>query len=58
LFPLPPLIAMAGFAFMLINRTSALKGLAVAIVIALSGTLIYLWRAQRMREWPFARDQM
>jgi amino acid transporter len=55
LFPLPPLIAMAGFVFMLINRTSALKGLAVAVAIALSGTLIYLWRAQRMREWPFAQ---
>jgi len=54
LYPLPPLLAMAGFAFMLANRSHALKGLAVAAAIALSGTLIYLWRAKRLGQWPFA----
>jgi amino acid transporter len=53
-YPLPPLLAMAGFAFMLVNRNSALKGLAVAAGIGASGTLIYLGRAKRMRQWPFA----
>ncbi len=54
LYPLPPLVAMAGFVFMLVNRNNALKGLAVAMCIALAGTAIYLWRARRMRQWPFA----
>jgi amino acid transporter len=54
-YPLPPVVAMAGFVFMLVNRNSALKGLAVAAGIGASGTLIYLWRAKRMGQWPFAR---
>ncbi|HXR40581.1 MAG TPA: APC family permease [Terracidiphilus sp.] len=53
LYPLPPLIAMGGFVFMLVNRSHAVKGLAVAAGIALSGTLIYLWRAKKLGEWPF-----
>ncbi len=53
LYPLPPLVAMAGFVFMLVNRSHALQGLAVAAIIAISGTLIYLWRARRMGQWPF-----
>jgi amino acid transporter len=53
-YPLPPLVAMAGFVFMVVNRNSALKGLAVAAGIACSGTLIYLGRAKRMKQWPFA----
>jgi amino acid transporter len=54
LYPLPPLIAMAGFVFVLVNRSHALEGLAVAMGIALSGTAIYLWRASRLGQWPFA----
>jgi APA family basic amino acid/polyamine antiporter len=54
LYPLPPLVAMAGFVFMLVNRVNAVKGLAVAAGIGVSGTLIYLSRAKRMGEWPFA----
>jgi APA family basic amino acid/polyamine antiporter len=53
LYPLPPLAAIAGFLFILVNRTNALKGIAVAALIGVSGTLIYLVRARRLREWPF-----
>ena len=55
LYPLAPLVAMAGFVFMLVNRDHALSGLAVAAAIAVSGTLIYLIRARRLEQWPFAR---
>ena len=55
LFPLPPLFALAGFAFILVNRPKALEGLLTAAGIACSGTLIYLWRAKNLREWPFAK---
>ena len=53
LFPLPPLVAIAGFVFILVNRAHALGGLAVAAAIALSGTAIYLFRARSLGEWPF-----
>ena len=53
LYPLPPLMAMAGFVFMLVNRSHAIEGLAVAVGIALSGTAIYLWRASKLGQWPF-----
>ena len=55
LYPLPPLAAIAGFLFMLVNRSHAWDELAVAAGIAVSGTLIYLVRARRLRQWPFAR---
>ncbi len=54
LYPLPPLLAMAGFVFILVNRSHALEGLAVASCIAVSGTLIYMVRARRLSQWPFA----
>jgi amino acid transporter len=53
LYPLPPLLAIAGFVFILLNRAQALDGLAVAAAIAVSGTLIYLVRARKLRQWPF-----
>ena len=55
LYPLPPLAAMAGFAFLLVYRVHALMELAVAAAIAASGTLLYLLRAWRVGQWPFAR---
>jgi amino acid transporter len=56
LFPMPPLIAMAGFYFLLVNRNHALVGLAIAAAIGVVGTLIYLIRARRLAQWPFARS--
>ena len=55
LYPLPPLAAMAGFAFLLVYRAHAVMELAVAAAIAASGTLLYLLRARRLRQWPFAQ---
>ena len=53
LYPLPPLAAIAGFVFILINRSHALGGLMVAAGIGVSGTVIYLVRARRLAQWPF-----
>jgi len=65
LYPLPPLAAMAGFAFMLFDpRRAQAKGgsglfeLCGAIAIAISGTAIYLFRAHRSCQWPFAPPQL
>jgi amino acid transporter len=53
LYPLPPLAAMAGFLFILVNRSHSIEGLALAAGIAISGTVIYLWRARVLQQWPF-----
>jgi len=55
LYPLPPLAAIAGFLFILLNRSHALEGLAVAALIGVSGTVIYMIRARRLGQWPFLR---
>jgi amino acid transporter len=54
LYPLPPLFAMGGFFFILVNRDRALQGIAVAAAIAAVGTVLYLLRARRLRQWPYA----
>jgi amino acid transporter len=54
LYPLPPLAAIAGFAFILVNRAHALGEVAVAAAIGASGTLLYLLRARKLGQWPFA----
>jgi amino acid transporter len=58
LFPLPPLAAMAGFIFIVVNRANAARGLLVAAAIGISGSLIYLVRAKRHRQWPFAAQEI
>jgi len=55
LYPLPPLVAICGFIFILVNRKQALEGLAVAAGIAIIGTAIYLVRAHDLNQWPFLR---
>jgi len=55
LYPLPPLAAMAGFIFILINRAKAVDEMAVAAGIGIVGTLIYLVRARLLHQWPFRR---
>jgi len=55
LYPLPPVLAIAGFVFILVNRSNAMGGLAMAGGIAASGTVIYAARARRLGQWPFVR---
>ena len=55
LYPLPPIAAMLGFGFLLVYRANAFIELAVAAGIAASGTLIYLFRARQLGQWPFRR---
>jgi amino acid transporter len=57
LYPLPPLAALGGFVFLLVNRSHALGGLALAAGIGVSGTLIYLYRAWRLGQWPFVTGE-
>jgi amino acid transporter len=53
LYPLPALVAIAGFLFILFNRANWQKELRYALVILLAGLAIYMIRAWRSSEWPF-----
>jgi len=53
LYPVPAVVASAGFVFILISRTHSLKQIRYALVILITGVAIYMVRAWRNREWPF-----
>jgi basic amino acid/polyamine antiporter, APA family len=53
LYPVPALVACAGFLFILFNRANALKEVRYAVVILVTGLAIFMIRAWRHREWPF-----
>src|ERR1700733_11543575 len=53
LYPLPALLAIAGFLFILFGRENWQKEVRYAAVILLAGLAIYMIRAWRSREWPF-----
>lgn len=53
LYPLPALLACAGFLFILFNRENWQKEMRYAAIILLTGVAIYLVRAWKASEWPF-----
>jgi basic amino acid/polyamine antiporter, APA family len=52
LYPLPALLAICGFLFILLNRANAMKEIRYAVVILLAGLVIFFLRAWRTGEWP------
>jgi len=52
-YPLPSLIAAAGFVYILFSRPNFGKEIKYAIVLLVIGTAIYLVRAVVRKEWPF-----
>jgi amino acid transporter len=48
-YPLPPLLALAGFGFLLFSRKGAAHELLFAVALAISGALLYAWRARAAR---------
>jgi basic amino acid/polyamine antiporter, APA family len=53
LYPVPALLAIAGFLFILFNRQNWQKEFRYAIVILVAGLLIFMIRSWRAHEWPF-----
>jgi amino acid transporter len=51
LYPLPVLVALAGWLFIL--GSSGLAYILTGVGVTLAGVLAYLWRASQVREWPF-----
>jgi len=54
LYPLPALLSIVGFTFLLVSRENFSREIKIASVIALSGTIIFLVRGWKQRTWPFA----
>jgi amino acid transporter len=54
LYPIPALMAIAGFSFILLARKSFLREIRYAVAILIAGLAIYLVRSWKRREWPFA----
>ena len=54
LYPLPALLASAGFLFILFNRENWQREVRYAVIILLTGVVIYMIRAWKDSEWPFA----
>jgi amino acid transporter len=53
-YPLPPLVAIAGFLYILFSRPHFAREIFFAMVVVLTGTVTYQLRAWRRREWPFS----
>jgi basic amino acid/polyamine antiporter, APA family len=53
LYPLPALVATVGFIFILVSRANSLTQIRYAVVILVSGLMLYLARAWRNHDWPF-----
>ena len=55
LYPLPSIVAMAGWLFII--ATSGWKFIAPGLAVVVIGIAAYLWRARNSREWPFATNK-
>jgi amino acid transporter len=53
LYPLPAIAACLGFVYVLFARTNSLQQIRYAVVILLTGLLIYMVRSWKNHEWPF-----
>ena len=53
LYPLPALLALAGFVYVLISRKNFMKEVRYAAVLVVVGLIIYFMRARMRGEWPF-----
>lgn len=53
LYPVPALIAIAGFIYILISRPNFLREIRYAVLLLVAGLALYFFRAFRRREWPW-----
>ena len=53
--PLPAILAIAGFLYILLERKNFLREVVFAAAILITGLTLYLLRARYNRQWPFER---
>jgi amino acid transporter len=56
LYPVPALLAIIGFLYVLIQRPEAAREIRYGVIIIVLGIVVYLARAWRGGEWPFGRQ--
>jgi amino acid transporter len=56
LYPLPAVLAFAGFVYVLLMRPHFQKEVRLAFVLIAAGIIVYLVRARARGEWPFAQE--
>lgn len=56
LYPIPALLALTGFVYVLISRKNFMKEVRYAAVLVVVGLIIYFVRARMNREWPFVSE--
>jgi hypothetical protein len=54
LYPLPALLATAGFLYILIERPNFMREIRYAALLLIIGLALYFVRAARRHEWPWA----
>lgn len=55
LYPLPALVAFAGFVYVLVMRPNFEREVRLALVLIVAGLAVYTLRARARGEWPFGR---
>jgi basic amino acid/polyamine antiporter, APA family len=58
LYPLPALLAIADFVFILLSRKNFQREIKYALVILIIGLVIYFARSWKRKEWPFERAEV
>ena len=53
LYPVPAVLAILGFGYVVINRPEAVKQVRLAAIILITGLVLYFVRAWWNRDWPF-----
>jgi len=53
LYPLPALMAIAGFSYILLARKNFQREIKYAFVILIAGLVVYFLRSWKRKEWPF-----
>ena len=54
LYPIPAVLAMAGFLYILFMRPGFMREIRYALVIIIVGLILYMIRSWRRHEWPFS----
>ncbi|HLF84248.1 MAG TPA: APC family permease [Blastocatellia bacterium] len=56
LYPLPSVLAFLGFVYVLVMRPKSMQPIWLALALVAIGSVIYLVRSWRRREWPFSEQ--
>jgi len=56
LYPIPAVLAFSGFVYVLISRQNFLKEVRYAVVLLVVGSILFLVRSYRRKEWPFLKS--